>query len=65
MIIISLYTVTEIASEKHRQWMGVAYNAGYPVGTAIMAIIAYGLHNWRYKQLASTLPALIMLLFIW
>lgn len=57
--------LTEIASEKHRQWMGVAYNAGYPVGTAIMAIIAYGLHNWRYKQLASTLPALIMLLFIW
>lgn len=45
--------------------MGVAYNTGYPVGTAIMAGIAYGLHEWRYKQLASTLPALIMLLFIW
>ncbi|KAK2580809.1 hypothetical protein KPH14_011543 [Odynerus spinipes] len=61
----SFTLLTEVASEKHRQWMGVAYNAGYPVGTAIMAGIAYGLDDWRHIQLASTLPTLILLLFMW
>ncbi|XP_014606015.1 PREDICTED: organic cation transporter protein-like [Polistes canadensis] len=61
----SFTLLTETAGEKHRQWMGVAYNAGYPIGTTIMACIAYVLYDWRHKQLASTLPALILLLFMW
>ncbi|KAI4498563.1 hypothetical protein M0802_006269 [Mischocyttarus mexicanus] len=61
----SFTLLTETAGEKHRQWMGVAYNAGYPLGTTIMACIAYSLFDWRHKQLASTLPALILLVFLW
>lgn len=61
----SFTLLTEVAGEKHRQWMGVAYNAGYPLGTAIMAGIGYGIYEWRHMQLASTLPTLILLLCMW
>lgn len=61
----SFTLLTEVAGHKQRQWMGVAYNAGYPIGTAIIAGIAYGLNDWRHIQLAATLPALILLVCMW
>lgn len=57
--------VTEVASEKHRQWMGIAYNIGYAMGIVIISGIAYLLYEWRYFQLAISLPALLMLIHLW
>lgn len=58
-------TVTEVASEKHRRWMGIAYNTGYATGIVIVPGIAYLLHEWRHIQLAISLPALLLLIHLW
>ncbi|XP_076231195.1 organic cation transporter protein isoform X2 [Calliopsis andreniformis] len=58
-------TLTEVASEKHRQWMGIAYNTGYATGIVIIPGVAYLLHEWRHIQLAISLPALLLLIHLW
>lgn len=57
--------VTEASSSKHRQWMGIAFNAGYPVGTAVLAGLAYFARDWKQLQLIVSLPALILLFHAW
>ena len=61
----SFTTLTEVASEKHRQWMGIAYNTGYAMGIVIIPGIAYLIYEWRYIQLAISLPALLLLIHLW
>ncbi|KOX69946.1 Organic cation transporter protein [Melipona quadrifasciata] len=61
----SFTTLTEVANEKHRQWMGIAYNIGYASGTVIVPGVAYLLHEWRHIQLAISLPALLLLIHLW
>ncbi|XP_076382482.1 organic cation transporter protein isoform X2 [Megalopta genalis] len=58
-------TLTEVASEKHRQWMGIAYNIGYASGIVIVAGVAYFIVSWRWLQLAISLPALLLLIPLW
>ncbi|XP_054002072.1 organic cation transporter protein-like [Hylaeus anthracinus] len=58
-------TLTEVACEKHRQWMGIAYNTGYASGIVIIPAVAYFIHEWRYVQLAISLPALLLLIHLW
>ncbi|XP_076163555.1 organic cation transporter protein isoform X2 [Ptiloglossa arizonensis] len=61
----SFTTLTEVASEKHRQWMGIAYNTGYASGIVIVPVIAYFLHEWKHIQLAISVPALLLLIHLW
>ncbi|KOC64247.1 Organic cation transporter protein [Habropoda laboriosa] len=61
----SFTTLTEVAGEKHRQWMGIAYNTGYATGIVIVPGIAYFFHEWRHIQLAISLPALLLLIHLW
>lgn len=61
----SFTTLTEVASEKHRRWMGIAYNTGYATGIVIVSGIAYLLREWRHIQLAISLPALLLLIHLW
>ncbi|XP_012134615.2 organic cation transporter protein [Megachile rotundata] len=61
----SFTILTEVADEKHRQWMAIAYNIGYASGIVIVPGIAYLLHEWRYIQLAISLPALLLLIHMW
>lgn len=65
ILICAPVTVTEVAGEKHRQWMGIAYNAGYASGIVIVPGVAYLLHEWRYIQLTISLPALLLLIHMW
>nr|XP_031841320.1 organic cation transporter protein-like isoform X2 [Nomia melanderi] len=58
-------TLTEVANEKHRQWMGIAYNIGYASGIVIIPGVAYFLHEWRHVQWAISLPALLLLIPLW
>lgn len=45
--------------------MGIAYNVGYATGIVIVPGVAYLLHEWRYIQLAISLPALLLLIHLW
>ncbi|XP_076223957.1 organic cation transporter protein-like [Nomia melanderi] len=62
---VSYVIVTEVANEKHRQWMGIAYNIGYASGIVIIPGVAYFLHEWRHVQWAISLPALLLLIPLW
>lgn len=57
--------VTETSSSRHRQWMGIAFNAGYPVGTALLAGLAYLAPDWRHLQFIISVPALILVFHAW
>ncbi|XP_013097503.1 organic cation transporter protein [Stomoxys calcitrans] len=48
---------------KHRSWMSLIFSGAYPIGMILLAIFAYLLDdNWRYLQLALTVPAMLLLL---
>ncbi|XP_014207000.1 organic cation transporter protein [Copidosoma floridanum] len=61
----SLTTLTEVAGNTHRQWMAVAFNCGFASGPIIVAGVAYLSWTWRQIQVATSLPALVLLLFAW
>lgn len=61
----SFTTLTEVAGERHRQWMGIAYNVGYATGISLTPGIAYALDDWRHVQMAISLPALFLLIHMW
>ncbi|KAJ8680663.1 hypothetical protein QAD02_016450 [Eretmocerus hayati] len=61
----ALTTLTEVASSRHRQWMAIVFNCGFASGSIFVAGIAYLATAWRQVQIATSLPALILLLFMW
>ncbi|OXU21339.1 hypothetical protein TSAR_002331 [Trichomalopsis sarcophagae] len=61
----SLTTLTEVAGSTHRQWMGIAFNCGFASGSIFVAGISYLASEWRQVQVATSLPSLILLLFMW
>ncbi|KAG7208609.1 hypothetical protein KM043_014817 [Ampulex compressa] len=61
----SFTILTEIAGEKHRQWMGIAYNTGYASGIALIAGVAYIFTDWKHIQLAISAPAIVLVIHMW
>ncbi|XP_043276634.1 organic cation transporter protein-like isoform X2 [Venturia canescens] len=61
----SMTTLTEASSSKHRQWMGIAFNTGYPIGMAMLSGLAYLARDWKHLQLIVSLPSLILLFHAW
>ncbi|KAJ8680674.1 hypothetical protein QAD02_016461 [Eretmocerus hayati] len=62
---LNCYKLTEVASNKNRQWMGIVFNCGFASGSIFVAGIAYLSTAWRQVQIATSLPALVLLLFMW
>lgn len=58
----TFHTVTEVTSTKHRAWTSVVYSISYPIGTLLLALIAYEVQNWRSLQACLTLPAFILII---
>ncbi|XP_011302376.1 organic cation transporter protein [Fopius arisanus] len=58
----SLTILTEVSGSRHRQWLGIAFNAGYPIGTAILAGLAYQFRDWRNLQMAISLGSLLLII---
>ncbi|XP_066594904.1 organic cation transporter protein [Prorops nasuta] len=62
----SAFTIlTEVAEERYRQWLGIAFNAGYALGIAILGGVAYALRDWRYIVASTTVPAVFLILNVW
>ncbi|CAB0037967.1 unnamed protein product [Trichogramma brassicae] len=61
----ALTTLTEAAGNTHRQWMGIAFNCGFASGPIFVAGISYLATSWRQIQAATSLPGLLLLLFMW
>ncbi|XP_058795651.1 organic cation transporter protein [Phymastichus coffea] len=61
----SLTTLTEVAGNTHRQWTAIVFNCGFASGSILVAGISYLASQWRQVQVATSLPALVLLLFAW
>lgn len=62
---ISLILVAELISKGLRPSLGCMYSLSYPVGYITLPVIAYFLPQWRFLQLAISLPMLVFLLHFW
>ncbi|XP_015126802.1 organic cation transporter protein [Diachasma alloeum] len=61
----SLTILTEVSGSRHRQWLGIAFNAGYPAGTAILVGLAHQFREWRSLQMAISVGSLLLVIHAW
>lgn len=57
--------MTEASGSRHRQWLGIAFNIGFPVGIIILCGIAIFFDSWRHLQMAISILTLILLFHAW
>ncbi|XP_063696923.1 organic cation transporter protein [Culicoides brevitarsis] len=59
----SAYTLlTESVAKKHRSWTSVVYSISYPIGSLLLALIAYLVPEWRNLQMCLTLPGFLLII---
>lgn len=64
--ILNAILVMELASPKYRTIVGLVNMMVAPVGNIVLALITYNLTDWRYIQLAISVPyVLILMLWYW
>ncbi|XP_045400643.1 solute carrier family 22 member 1 isoform X2 [Lemur catta] len=57
--------ITEFVGLGYRRTVGILYQATFTVGLVLLTGLAYALPNWRWLQLAVTLPTFLFLLYYW
>ncbi|XP_056423215.1 solute carrier family 22 member 2 [Hyla sarda] len=57
--------VAEFVGLDHRRTVGIVYQVAFTVGLLALAGVAYGIPNWRWLQLAVTLPNFLFLTYYW
>uniref|UniRef100_A0A8C5Q1U2 Solute carrier family 22 member 2 n=1 Tax=Leptobrachium leishanense TaxID=445787 RepID=A0A8C5Q1U2_9ANUR len=57
--------VAEFVGMDHRKTVGIVYQAAFTVGLLVLSGVAYGITNWRWLQLAVTLPNFLFLAYYW
>ncbi|XP_069811058.1 solute carrier family 22 member 2-like [Dendropsophus ebraccatus] len=57
--------VAEFVGLDHRRTVGIVYQMAFTVGLLALAGVAYGITNWRWLQLAVTLPNFVFLTYYW
>ncbi|MEE6475519.1 hypothetical protein FKM82_010781 [Ascaphus truei] len=57
--------IAEFVGLEHRKTVGVVYQVAFTVGLLVLSGVAYGITNWRWLQLAVTLPNFMFLLYYW
>ncbi|XP_068135655.1 solute carrier family 22 member 2 [Hyperolius riggenbachi] len=57
--------VAEYVGLDHRRTVGIVYQVAFTVGLLVFAGVAYILPNWRWLQLAVTLPNFVFLTYYW
>nr|DBA26887.1 TPA: hypothetical protein GDO54_011088 [Pyxicephalus adspersus] len=57
--------VAEFVGLDHRRTVGIVYQVAFTVGLLALAGLAYVVTNWRWLQLAVTLPNFVFLTYYW
>ncbi|ETE64377.1 Solute carrier family 22 member 1, partial [Ophiophagus hannah] len=57
--------LTEIVGPSYRRTVAILYQLAYAFGLLILNALAYAIPNWRWLQLAVTLPMFLLLLYYW
>uniref|UniRef100_A0A8C5SH69 Solute carrier family 22 member 3 n=1 Tax=Laticauda laticaudata TaxID=8630 RepID=A0A8C5SH69_LATLA len=57
--------ITEIVGPSYRRTVAILYQLAYAFGLLTLNALAYAIPNWRWLQLAVTLPMFLLLLYYW
>ncbi|KAJ8396208.1 hypothetical protein AAFF_G00020750 [Aldrovandia affinis] len=57
--------ITELVGVEYRRTVGVVYQMFFSVGILIMPLIAYFISDWRWFQVAITVPYIFFLGYYW
>ncbi|KAK4883226.1 hypothetical protein RN001_006545 [Aquatica leii] len=64
-MVTTFVLVMELVGTKWRTEVGIIYQIPFNLGHLSLALIGYLIRDWRYFQLAITLPSLILLSYYW
>ena len=56
---------TELVGPSYRLFAGFLVQSFYSIGYMTLAGVAYALRDWRYIELAITLPVILFVPYIW
>lgn len=63
---VSGYTlITEFVGSGYRRTTAILYQMAFTVGLVGLAGVAYAIPDWRWLQLAVSLPTFLFLLYYW
>uniref|UniRef100_A0A6A7G4B2 Organic cation transporter protein-like n=2 Tax=Hirondellea gigas TaxID=1518452 RepID=A0A6A7G4B2_9CRUS len=67
---VGLFQVTfvlavEFIGSKYRTFVGIMIETPFALGEAMAGVLAYFIRDWRYLQLAITLPAFLLISYRW
>ncbi|KAG8444175.1 hypothetical protein GDO86_009381 [Hymenochirus boettgeri] len=57
--------VAEFTGREHRKTVGILYQVAFTFGLLILSGVAYVIPNWRWLQLAVTIPNFFFLAYYW
>ena len=55
----------EISEKKIRSIVGIAASVPWALGIIYFGMLGYFIRDWRYLQVASSVPGLTILIFLW
>lgn len=59
------FAAIEFIGAKYRTFVGIMIETPFALGEAMTGVLAYFIRDWRYLQLAITLPALLLISYKW
>ncbi|KAI4887673.1 hypothetical protein NFI96_014870, partial [Prochilodus magdalenae] len=59
------YVLTELVGVEYRRVVGVLFQMVFSCGLIVLALIAYLIPDWRWLQVAITVPYIIFLSYYW
>ncbi|XP_028676642.1 solute carrier family 22 member 2-like [Erpetoichthys calabaricus] len=57
--------ITELVGVDHRRIVGIIYQKFFSIGIVILPLIAYFISDWRWIQVAISVPYFIFLIYYW
>ena len=64
-LIAALTLMMEMVGPEHRNWANALAQGSYGVGIALEALIGYYVRDWKYFNLAVTLPNVLFIACYW
>lgn len=62
---VGTLSVTEIVGVEFRRTVGILYQMFFSIGILILPLMAYYITDWRWLQVAITVPYFIFLCYYW
>jgi MFS family permease len=64
-MVISFVLIMELVGLEWRTTLGILYQIPFNLGHLLLPLIAFFLRDWRYYQVAISMPAIILISYYW